>query len=723
MTQGPPDPVRARIEALRHELDQHNHAYYVLDAPTVPDAEYDRLFLELQQLEAAHPQFESPDSPTRRVGGAAAEAFSPVRHAQPMLSLQNAFTAEDVAGFDRRVREAVTAAGLPADALRYCAELKFDGLAVNLRYESGRLVRGATRGDGAVGEDVTANLRTLRSIPLHLNASVPRVLEVRGEVLMFRRDFDRLNAAQIEQGDKPFVNPRNAAAGGLRQLDPTLTARRGLRFFAYGVGEASADMPIAQSQSGLLDWLAEIGFPVGPLRDVKADASDLIEFYTRVGAQREGLPFDIDGVVYKVDQRSWHERIGFVARAPRFAIAHKFAAQEALTELLDIEIQVGRTGALTPVARLKPVFVGGVTVTNATLHNQDELERKDLMIGDTVVVRRAGDVIPEVVRCLPERRPPDARRFQMPTHCPACGSAAVREEGEAAWRCVGGLYCPAQRTQAILHFAQRRAMDIEGLGDRIVEQLVKLDRVQTPADLYSLDLAGLAELNLGKKRLGEKAASSLLAAIDRSRTVPLERFLFALGIRHVGEEVARVLAIELGELQAILDADWATMLFNKAAAQKANARARSRGEALVAVPLEGIGPEITASIQAFAAEAHNREVITRLLAAGVTPGSTLRSGNILPSSNSEDFDHLSVQGPTGSLAGLTIVVTGTLPGLGRAQAEDLIRQHGGTVSGSVSRRTQFVLAGDNAGSKLDKAGELGVPVIDLDQLLRMISQA
>ena len=720
--QAPPDTVRARIEALRDELERHNHAYYVLDAPTVPDAEYDRLFLELQQLEASNPQFDSPDSPTRRVGGAVASAFSAVRHAQPMLSLQNAFTDDDVAGFDRRVREAVSASELAADALRYCAELKFDGLAVNLRYESGRLVRGATRGDGAVGEDVTANLRTIRAIPLQLHAPVPQILEVRGEVLMFRRDFDRLNAAQLAQGDKPFVNPRNAAAGGLRQLDPALTARRGLRFFAYGVGEASAEMPLAQSQSGLLDWLAGIGFPVASIRAVCADAAGLIDFYTRVGAQRSSLPYDIDGVVYKVDQRSWHEQIGFVARAPRFAIAHKFAAEEALTELQDIEIQVGRTGALTPVARLKPVFVGGVTVTNATLHNQDELERKDLMIGDTVVVRRAGDVIPEVVRCLPERRPSDARRFLMPTHCPVCGSLAVREEGEAAWRCVGGLFCPAQRTQAILHFAQRRAMDIEGLGDRIVEQLVRLDWVQTPADLYRLDLSTLADLNLGKKRLGEKSAQSLLAAIDRSKKIPLERFLFALGIRHVGEEVARILSSQLGSLQAILDADWSTMLQDKASAQKANARARTKGEPLTPVPLEGIGPEIALSIQAFAAEIHNREVIARLLAAGVMPEASMQPGNSSSSDSRGEPDHLSVPVRAGALAGLTIVVTGTLPGMGRAQAEDLIRQQGGTVSGSVSRRTHFVLAGDNAGSKLDKAGELGVPVIDLDQLHRMISQ-
>ena len=713
--------LTAQVEALRAELDRHNHAYYVLDAPTVPDAEYDRLFAELQAIEAAHPHLRSIDSPTARVGGAALQAFGQVRHALPMLSLQNAFTDDEVQAFDRRVREALESARLPADRLAYCAELKFDGLAISLRYEDGRFVQGATRGDGSVGEDVTANLRTIRSIPLRLTGRVPRRLEVRGEVLMFRADFERLNREQAARGDKPFVNPRNAAAGGLRQLDPTLTAKRHLRFFAYGLGEVSDDAAFSDSHAGMLDELAALGFPVGPVRAVCADADALLRFYREVGQRRPALPYDIDGVVYKVDSRSWHDAIGYVARAPRFAVAHKFPAEEAVTELLDIDIQVGRTGALTPVARLRPVFVGGVTVTNATLHNQDELERKDLLIGDAVVVRRAGDVIPEVVRALIERRPADARRFVMPTHCPVCGSNAVREPGEAAWRCVGGLFCKAQRSQAILHFARRRAMDIEGLGERIVEQLVECDLVRTPADLYHLDLATLA----GLERMGEKSAANLVGAIAQSRAVSLERFLFALGIRHVGEEVARVLAAEFGSLQGVLDADWEALLQTKALAQKANARARPRGEPLLPVPLEGVGPEIIASIRSFLGEAHNRDVITQLLQAGVEPAALTSARNTHSSVGLADGSTVerraSEGGASGVLAGRTIVVTGTLEGMSRPEAEDLIRLHGGTASGSVSKRTHCVLAGDNAGSKLARATQLGVPVISLNEFLRMLS--
>jgi DNA ligase (NAD+) len=704
------DAVQAHMTHLRDELERHNHAYYVLDAPSIPDAEYDRLFAELQALEAAHPQFDVSDSPTRRVGGAPVQAFGQVRHATPMLSLQNAFEDAEVLAFDRRVREAAAAAGLPADTLRYCAELKFDGLAISLRYEDGRFVQGATRGDGAVGEDVTANLRTVRSIPLKLAPGAPRLLEVRGEVLMFRADFDRLNADQAARGDKPFVNPRNAAAGGLRQLDPTLTAKRRLRFFAYGLGEVSDDLTLSASHAGVLEWLAGLGFPVGPLRAVCADAQALLAFYRDIASRRAALPYDIDGVVYKVDQRRWHDAIGFVARAPRFA------AEEAVTELLDIDIQVGRTGVLTPVARLRPVFVGGVTVTNATLHNQDELERKDLLIGDTVVVRRAGDVIPEVVRAVPERRPAGARRFLMPTHCPVCGSTAVREAGEAAWRCVGGLYCKAQRGQAILHFAQRRAMDIEGLGERIVEQLVARDLVRTPADLYGLTVSALA----GLERMGEKSAANLVTAIAASRQVSLERFLFALGIRHVGEEVARVLAQWFGSLEGLLAADWEQILVAKAAAQKTNARARPRGEALVEVPLEGVGHEIVAALQAFLGESHNRDVMNQLLAAGVEPGLPHRTRASVAFAGIGSPGHPSEPAAQGALAGRTIVVTGTLAGISRPEAEDLIRQHGGTASGSVSRRTHFVLAGADAGSKLTKATELGIPVIDLETLKRMI---
>ena len=706
----------AAIDTLRRELERHNHAYYVLDAPLIPDAEYDRLFHELVALEAAHPEWADPASPTQRVGGAAVGAFGQVRHVVPMLSLQNAFDDQDVVGFDRRVREAASAAGLDVSLLRYCAELKFDGLAVSLLYVDGRFVQGATRGDGQVGEDVTANLRTVRAIALQLKGPVPKRLEVRGEVLMFRRDFDRLNQAQAARGDKPFVNPRNAAAGSLRQLDPALTAQRPLRFFAYGVGESSPDMALPASHAALLDWFAEIGLPVGQTRSTCADTEALLNFYRGVGMARAQLPYDIDGVVYKVDQRDWHEAIGFVARAPRFAVAHKFAAEEALTELLGIDIQVGRTGVLTPVARLRPVFVGGVTVTNATLHNEDELSRKDLLIGDTVVVRRAGDVIPEVVRAVTERRPPDARRFVMPTHCPVCGSLAVREPGAAAWRCVAGLYCKAQRKQALLHFAQRRAVDIDGLGERIVDQLVDLDLVQTPADLYFLDAVALARLD----RLGEKSAANLAAAIASSREATLERVLFALGIRHVGEEIARILAAEFGAIDAVLDADWPAILEAKALAQKHNARARPRGEALMAVPLEGVGPEIIASIQAFAAEPHNREVIGRLWQAGVGLPPAVLPNNALAATEGAGTGQLSDDAPSRALEGRTIVVTGTLPGFSRHEAEALIRQHGGSVSGSVSGKTHFVLAGDQPGSKITKAQQLGVPVISIDQLQGMI---
>ncbi len=709
---------RALIERLRLELARHNRAYYVLDAPTVPDAEYDRLFLDLQQLEAAHPEFASPDSPTRRVGGAVAAGFGPLRHALPMLSLQNAFADDDVRGFDRRVREAATAAGLDAMTLRYCTELKFDGLAISLRYEDGRFVQGATRGDGAVGEDVTANLRTVRAIPLRLDGPAPHRLEVRGEVLMFRRDFERMNAAQRARGDKSFVNPRNAAAGSLRQLDPSLTARRPLRFFAYGLGEVSDDATVPTSHAALLDWLQALGLPVGPHRHTVHDVDGLLAFYREIGTLRSTLPYDIDGVVYKVDQRDWYEAIGFVARAPRFALAHKFPAEEALTELLDIDIQVGRTGVLTPVARLRPVFVGGVTVTNATLHNEDELARKDLMIGDTVVVRRAGDVIPEVVRAVSEQRPADARRFTMPARCPVCGSATVREEGEVAWRCVGGLYCKSQRKQALLHFAQRRAMDIDGLGDKIVQQLVERELVQTPADLYRLDAETLAGLD----RMGAKSAANLAAAIAASRDVTLERFLFALGIRHVGEEVARILAAEFGGVEETLDADWTGLIESKTAVQKHNARARPKGEPLQPVPLEGVGPEIMRAIQAFSAEPHNREVIAGLRAAGVEPRPPPRRRNAKPASEGGGSGHVSDSIAAGALSGRIIVVTGTLPGMARDDAETLIRLHGGSATGSVSKRTSFVLSGEHPGSKVAKAYELGIPVLDLEQFLRMIGR-
>jgi DNA ligase (NAD+) len=703
------DPIARSAQQLREALQRYNYEYYVLDSPTVPDSEYDRLFAQLQQLETEYPELLTTDSPTQRVGGRPAQGFAQVRHSVPMLSLSNAFEDEELAAFDRRVRESLGNRLDPDQPIEYSAELKYDGLAVSLRYENGVLVQGSTRGDGATGEDVTSNIRTIRAIPLKLreaeHAGSPQILEVRGEVLIFRADFEQMNARQRQAGDREFVNPRNAAAGALRQLDPAITASRPLRFFAYGIGEyVGSDLP--DTHSDLLDWLQQLGLPVGE-RAVVSGTEGLRGFYAQMLERRDSLVYDIDGVVYKVNQRSWHELIGFVARAPRFALAHKFPAQEALTELLDIEIQVGRTGALTPVARLKPVFVGGTTVSNATLHNEDEIARKDLLIGDTVVVRRAGDVIPEVVRSLPERRPaPQSlefksayRQFKMPSHCPVCGSVTQREPDESVRRCMAGLYCPAQRKQALLHFAQRRAMDIEGLGEKLVEQLVDSRLVNTPADLYRLDAAML----LGLDRLGEKSAANLLAAIDASRSTKLARFLFALGIRHIGEEVARQLAQEYGDLQPLMDEDWDTLQARKQAVQKENVKRRGRSEPLEPVPLEGIGVEIIDSLRSFLAESHNRAVIDALLEAGVH----------WPVEKKPQVGHLS---------GKSFVLTGTLPTMTRDDAGALIRTHGGNVVSSVSKKTDYVVAGEAAGSKLERARELGITVLDEPGLLSLIGE-
>ena len=590
-----------------------------------------------------------------------------------MLSLNNAFAEAEVAAFDRRVREGLAAIG----EVDYAAEPKFDGLAISLNYVQGVLVRGATRGDGATGEDVTANLRTVRSIPLHLQGSGwPAVLEVRGEVLMWRSDFERMNARQREHAEKEFVNPRNAAAGSLRQLDPRITARRPLRFFAYGVGGIAAT-GLPATHAVLLDRLAEWGFPVAPERRRVTGLTGLIAYYVEIARRRESLPYAIDGVVYKVDDLAAQERLGFVSRAPRFAIAHKFPAEEAVTELLDISIQVGRTGALTPVARLVPVFVGGVTVTNATLHNEDEVLRKDLCIGDTVVVRRAGDVIPEVVRVLPERRPAVARRFVMPPTCPVCGSQVVRHPDEAVARCSGGLYCPAQRKQALLHFASRRALDIEGLGDKLVEQLVECGIVRTPADLYRLGLLALANL----ERMAEKSAGNLLASIEQSKQTTLARFIYALGIRNVGEATARDLARHFGSLDRLLAAD--------------------EGQ-LLQVP--DVGPIVAQCLRQFFDEPHNLEVIEQLRAAGVAWHDSEPSAQTVS-----------------AVAGKVFVLTGTLPSLTRDAAKAMLEAAGGKVTGSVSKKTDFVVAGTEAGSKLEKARLLGVKVIDEEQLLAVLN--
>ena len=710
----------ARVTQLREEIDRHNHAYYVLDDPLVEDAVYDGLMRELEALEAAHPDLRSDDSPTARVGAPPQEAFRTVAHRVPMLSLGNAFSDDEIRAFDRRIREAMP--GAPA-VVDYLVAPKFDGLAATLRYEAGRLVLGATRGDGSVGEDITLNLRTVKGIPAVLRPPYPEVLEVRGEALMYRKDFERLNAAQAARGEKVFVNPRNAAAGSLRLLDSRITASRSLRFFGYGIGEVTPASPLPESQLELLDWIAARGIPAAPQRRRVGGVAALLDYYRDIGRRRADLPYDIDGVVYTVDHRPSQAAIGYVARAPRFAIAHKYAAEEARTELIGIEIQVGRTGSLTPVARLKPVFVGGVTVSNATLHNEDEIARKGLKIGDTVIVRRAGDVIPEVVGPVPELRPPDARDFRMPDACPVCGSQVERLPGEAAWRCVGGLFCAAQRKQALLHFAQRRAMDIDGLGEKLVDQLVTGGIVKSPADIYRLTLPVLADL----ERFGEKSARNLLAAIDGSRTPTLARFLFALGIRHVGEEVARVLAGQFGSLDAVLQADWESLLAQKATVMKENTRRRTRGEPLQPVPLEGIGPEIVASISNFLAEEHNRQAIASLREQGVAPapqaaaaaGGAGPAGTTPPAGGPAGED-ATVAAAGQFLAGQTIVITGTLTRISREEAQDLVRRLGGHASGSVSKKTDFVVAGEAAGSKLEKARALGIRVLDEDSFFRMI---
>jgi len=668
-----PRAAEARARELRREIERHNRLYYVEDAPEISDAAFDELFRELEALEAAHPSLATPDSPTRRVGATPSESFAEVTHRVPMLSLANAFAEEDVAGFDRRCRE-----GLGIETVEYSCEPKFDGLAVSLAFEHGHFVRGATRGDGASGEDVTANLRTIRAIPLVLEGAAPALLEVRGEVLMLRRDFEALNRRQAEAGEKTFVNPRNAAAGSLRQLDPRLTAQRRLSFYAYGLGASEGFEPPG-THSALLDRLAALGFPVAKDRRVVSGGKALLDFYAEIGARRSRLPFDIDGVVYKVNRVADQEKLGYVARAPRWAVAHKFPAEEATTELLDIEVQVGRTGAITPVARLAPVFVGGTTVSNATLHNEDEIRRKEVWRRDTVVVRRAGDVIPEVARVAKPGPREKGDWFAMPATCPECGSAIARLEGEAIARCTGGLVCPAQRKASLLHFASRRAMDIEGLGDKLVDQLVDSGLVRTPADLYTLGIAKLAAL----ERMAEKSAANVVAAIEKSKRTTLARFVFALGIRHVGEVTAKDLAAHFGTLDALMAAD---------AAQLQEA--------------PDVGPVVAESVARFFAESHNREGIELLRAAGVrwAEGEPRRA-------------------TAGPFAGKIVVLTGTLATMTRDEAKERIEAGGGRVTGSVSKKTDFVVAGEEAGSKLDKARELGVEVLDEAAFLAKLGAA
>ena len=671
------EKIKFHLQQLRSEIELHNYRYYVLDNPVIPDAEYDKLFRELQQFEQDYPQLITADSPTQRVGAAPLKAFAQVTHRVPMLSLNNAFDDAEVEAFDRRVRE-----GLAVDCIEYNAEPKFDGLAVSLRYENGLFKTGATRGDGYTGEDITLNLKTIRSIPLKLPVNdPPAILEVRGEVLMLKKDFLRLNQQQLVKGEKEFANPRNAAAGSLRQLDPNITASRRLAFFAYGIGDTQ-DMRMSKTtHSDLMAYLSSLHFPIAKESRGVMGLKGLLEYYRTIAAKRESLPYDIDGVVYKVNAIAQQEQLGFVSRAPRFAIAHKFPAQEAMTKLLDIDVQVGRTGALTPVARLQPVFVGGVTVTNATLHNADEVERKDVRIGDTVIVRRAGDVIPEVVSVVPEKRPPDARVFFMPSHCPVCGAKAVRLPGEAVSRCTGGLFCPAQRKQAILHFASRRALDIDGLGEKLVDQLVDQAIVRTPADLYRLGIAALANL----ERMADKSANNIVKAIEASKHTTLARFIYALGIRNVGEATAKDLATYLGSLDRLMAAD---------------------SEQLQQTP--DVGPVVAQSIVDFFAEAHNCEVVEQLRACGV---------------HWDEQDGKTVAAIAAPLQGKTFVLTGTLPHMSREEAKEKIEAQGGKVSGSVSKKTDYVVAGAEPGSKYDKAVSLGVTILDEDALLKLLDHS
>ena len=665
----PRGSVRKRASELRQQIEHHNRCYYALDAPEITDAEYDALFRELQEIEARHPELVDESSPTRRVGAEPLAAFGEVTHRTPMLSLNNAFSADEVRAFDRRVREA-----LGIDGVEYSVEPKFDGLAVSLSYRDGKFVQGATRGDGARGEDVTPNLRTVRGIPLQLAAAPDAAdLDVRGEILMYRRDFEALNERQRAAGEKEFVNPRNAAAGGLRQLDSRITATRSLRFFAYGVaGEVSGRWPL---HSTMLDRLAEFGFPVARERSLASGVEELLDYFAAIGRKRDALPYGIDGVVYKVNRTDWQERLGQVSRAPRYAVAHKYPAEEQVTVVTAIDVQVGRTGALTPVARLQPVFVGGVTVTNATLHNEDEMRRKDVRIGDTVVVRRAGDVIPEIVSVRHDRRPPGTVGFPMPKRCPACGSAVVRNEDEAVARCSGGLICPAQMKQALLHFAGRRAMDIDGLGEKIVDQLVDRGMVRNAADLFRLTADRIAQLD----RMADRSAENLVQALQKARSTTLERLVFALGIRNVGESTARDLARHFGALDAIADAT---------------------AESLQQAP--DVGPVVARSIRHFFDEPHNREVVKAMRDAGVG----WREGPPAPRQS--------------SAAARTFVITGTLRGMSREEARARIEARGHRVAGSVSKKTDYLVAGEDAGGKLETARKLGVSVVDEDGLQKLL---
>ncbi len=664
--------ILEKAQHLRQQIEQHNYNYYVRDTPTVSDAVFDQIFRELASLESQYPELIAPDSPTQRVGAPALSTFQEVQHRSPMLSLNNAFDEEAVAEFDRRMRE-----GLGLDQVTYAVEPKLDGAAISLLYEDGVFIQAATRGDGTTGEDVTENIRTVRIIPLKLTGEeIPALLEVRGEIHMRKADFIRLNEKQIAKGEKVFANARNAAAGSLRQLDSKITAQRPLSFFAYGISECQG-LTTPETHDGMMALLKKLHIPVCLERDLVCGLSGLLDYYKKMSLARSSLPYDMDGVVYKINDLKQQAIMGFVARAPRFALAHKFPAEEALTRVENITVQVGRTGALTPVARLEPVSVGGVTVTNATLHNEDEVLRKDVRSGDTVSVRRAGDVIPEVTGVLLENRPASAKAFKMPKNCPVCGAPVIRLENESAARCTSGLYCPAQRKGAIIHFASRRAMNIDGMGEKLIDQLINKEIVKTVADLYTLDIPTLSQL----ERMAEKSAHNLINAIEKSKKTTLSRFIYALGIRNVGEVTAKDLATHFGSLDALIKAD-VTRLEN----------------------VFEVGPVVAQSITAFFNEPRNRDSITRLRQAGVSweEGPSLSTIETLP------------------LSGKTFVLTGTLERMSRDIAKDEIEKAGGKVTGSVSKKTDYVVAGAAPGSKLEKATTLGIPVLDEQSFLELL---
>jgi DNA ligase (NAD+) len=664
-----------RARELRAQIEAHNYRYYVLDDPEVSDAQYDALMRELRDLEATHPSLVDPDSPTQRVGAQPSREFRVVVHAAPMLSLENAFSEQDILDFDRRARER-----LDVDRIAYSAEPKLDGLAVSLRYERGRLVQAATRGDGTRGEDVTPNARAIRSVPLQLRGrGWPAVLEARGEVFMTRKSFEALNKRAGERGEKTFANPRNAAAGSLRQLDPSITAQRALDLYFYGVG-ATEGWSVPSRHSAVLAALRDFGLRTSPAIDVVEGVEGCLDYYARIGARRNQLAYDIDGVVYKVDRLDWQRDLGFVARAPRWAVAHKFPAQEETTVVQDVTFYVGRTGALTPVAHVTPVFVGGVTVSNVSLHNMDEVARKDVRVGDTVVVRRAGDVIPELVKVIVDKRPSGARVVKLPAKCPVCGSHVDRTEGEAVARCSGGLVCAAQRLGALLHFASRRALDIDGLGERLVEQLIATGRVTTPADLYTLTADELA----GLERMGPKSAANLAAALEHSKQTTLPRFLYALGIRDVGESTALALAEHFGDLEPL---------------QSATVEEIQQ--------VRDVGPVVAAHAREFFDEARNREVIRKLREAGVRWPAIKRAA---------------AAASGGPLAGEIVVITGTLVSMSREEAREAARAAGGAVTDSVSKKTTLLVVGAEAGSKLRKAQDLGVTIVDEAQFLRRLGR-